>query len=916
MAGLCGCWKLSSQGHCDGCGYKVLLRGALNNAPYQPSSSKSSRHDKSSTEASASSNRPSSSDWRSSGGRQTVTSSLDRKTPTAPRTTTSSSSNTTTATIQQLPGSPYQYRRHSHPFQLHEDHLSRSKHHYHHHQHHHHHHHHPQSQLPQSSAYNVPLPQSLCTPECDSSNGFEGGGGGGGVGGVGGGSVLWRRRAGGSFPQQMLLSVMQPPRHLLLDPTAGLHLTGEEGKHPTSSCASPTTTAASSSVSQHVDTSSLPPCLPLPNSSLSTPPPPPPLLHPPCPPSPRVPPFEIGSFLPPVSPRWMSDTVGPPPSSVAPWSSMASSSSLQVRYQALSLARASSRSHSDLRQVVAPSDTSSSSCLASATVSTSTPDPSSTSPLSGSRPSSMYSSHTLPAPPPPTRARRLSVRRPQESNRSQPAFGLKQTNKTRPTIFGTLADGGKGAARDHKVGLPQGARTRSSHEHETSDGEHQSAPDHEHALVYEDGVLVAGSLQALVQHAVPTGTYYPDTAYLFAFLLSARLFIKPHELLQRICAVGFAQQGITNSHDASSVKNEQLSNFVRHMVQLLAEWSETFPYDFRDDRLMAGVRSLTHRCIALRPDLRRDVTQVLHNLLNKLTHLERFEESAAKLAAPPPADLIPQPSDISEICASPLVMAQQLTHIELERLSFIGPEEFVQAFAKDNLDTSYKDLKRTCNLEAYIQWFNRLSYLVATHACSHVKRKVRVRLIEWWVEVARECFNIGNFNSLMGVIAGLNMAPVSRMKKTWSKVQSAKFSVLEHQMDPSSNFSSYRSTLKAAMWRSAGALDDRQKIVIPFFSLLVKDLYFLNEGCANRLPNGHINFDKFWQLAKQVTEFLAWKQVSCPFTRHPEVITYLLTTQILSETGLALASFECESPENHYEKERYKALKSALNPTT
>lgn len=58
--------------------------------------------------------------------------------------------------------------------------------------------------------------------------------------------------------------------------------------------------------------------------------------------------------------------------------------------------------------------------------------------------------------------------------------------------------------------------------------------------------------------------------------------------------------------------------------------------------------------------------------------------------------------------------------------------------------------------------------------------------------------------------------------------------VLEHQMDPTSNFHSYRSTLKAAMWRSAGATDERQRIVIPFFSLLVKDLYFLNEGCSNR----------------------------------------------------------------------------------
>lgn len=33
------------------------------------------------------------------------------------------------------------------------------------------------------------------------------------------------------------------------------------------------------------------------------------------------------------------------------------------------------------------------------------------------------------------------------------------------------------------------------------------------------------------------------------------------------------------------------------------------------------------------------------------------------------------------------------------------------------------------------------------------------------------------------------------------------------------------------------------QIVIPFFSLLIKDIYFLNEGCASRLPDGHINFE-------------------------------------------------------------------------
>ena len=49
-------------------------------------------------------------------------------------------------------------------------------------------------------------------------------------------------------------------------------------------------------------------------------------------------------------------------------------------------------------------------------------------------------------------------------------------------------------------------------------------------------------------------------------------------------------------------------------------------------------------------------------------------------------------------------------------------------------------------------------------------------------------------------------------------------------MNPSSNFLSYRATLKAAILRSEGATDQIQRIIIPFFSLLVKDLLVVNEA--------------------------------------------------------------------------------------
>lgn len=151
-------------------------------------------------------------------------------------------------------------------------------------------------------------------------------------------------------------------------------------------------------------------------------------------------------------------------------------------------------------------------------------------------------------------------------------------------------------------------------------------------------------------------------------------------------------------------------------------------------------------------------------------------------------------------------------------------------------------------------------------------------------------------------------------------------------MDPTSNFNSYRSTLKAAMWRSEGATEERERIIIPFFSLFVKDLYFLNEGCSNRyetvhgclrfyndiyiffcfrrLPNNHINFEKCSQLAKQVMEFNEWKKVNCPFEKLPNVIAYLQHSVVLNETTLSMASFECETPENTEEKDRYKTVKA------
>lgn len=78
------------------------------------------------------------------------------------------------------------------------------------------------------------------------------------------------------------------------------------------------------------------------------------------------------------------------------------------------------------------------------------------------------------------------------------------------------------------------------------------------------------------------------------------------------------------------------------LVQLLAEWTETFPYDFRDERVMGHVRAITQKVAAVDAAARQEVSALLQNLLLRLTALERYEEGLARLATEAAAEQLTQ----------------------------------------------------------------------------------------------------------------------------------------------------------------------------------------------------------------------------------------------------------------------------------
>jgi hypothetical protein len=75
--------------------------------------------------------------------------------------------------------------------------------------------------------------------------------------------------------------------------------------------------------------------------------------------------------------------------------------------------------------------------------------------------------------------------------------------------------------------------------------------------------------------------------------------------------------------------------------------------------------------------------------------------------------------------------------------------------AADSDSTKSSSPTWTFCLESYINWSNRLSSFVTTEIIKHLKRHIRVKLLNYFIDAALECFNTGNFNSMMGILGNI-----------------------------------------------------------------------------------------------------------------------------------------------------------------
>ncbi|CAD5220794.1 unnamed protein product [Bursaphelenchus okinawaensis] len=430
----------------------------------------------------------------------------------------------------------------------------------------------------------------------------------------------------------------------------------------------------------------------------------------------------------------------------------------------------------------------------------------------------------------------------------------------------------------------------------------------------EDGSITSAGPEALWKKLLPTQEYEPSRKLVFTLLLNLRAFVSPVEMLQKL-----VQNCIFEQHTSLSNFNRHThSKLSEHVYNFISEWTTSIPYDFRSDEMRQRLSELFSLC-ATDSTQNRKFSKLMDNLNHVLAKREHYERAMKNLDSNYDMDLekTEQMSGLVAMGAQPQVVAQQLAHIELERLSMIGVDEIVQMLGNVNLESlGEHNSDTTGNIKYYIKWFNQLSVFTASEIQKHTRKKHRVRCIEFFIDLGKECINIGNFNSLMAIVAGLSSQAVTRLKKTWQRVDKAKLEILQHQLNPSGNFVSYRATLNAAIWRSECAKNDNERVIIPFFGLMLKDLYIIHRASLDPLPNGQLKIAMFAQFAQHMANLILWKDRPCPFKRNTSILQYLLLAPSYVENDLLTLSFENEPPETPNEREQYKKLTEAKSDTS
>lgn len=388
-----------------------------------------------------------------------------------------------------------------------------------------------------------------------------------------------------------------------------------------------------------------------------------------------------------------------------------------------------------------------------------------------------------------------------------------------------------------------------------------------------EGTVKGGTIQALVERLTTHDA--PDTKYNKTFLMTYKSFTTTSELFDQLVARFWIQppDGITPA------ELEEWKRLKQHVVR--ARVLNTFKSMIVDNDILEEEDAFIFE--RMKEFISNEEVQNFAAAKQLGIHIERAQKGNTRPpiptpAAPPPPSIQPKTSKKGEMKLSdvdPLEMARQLTLMEGYLYQKIRPIECLQRSRDSKGDIND-------NISQVIRFANKISDWVAETILAKDDSRRRASVVKNFIAIADRCKSLHNFPSMLAIVAGLNMTPIRRLKRTWEQVPQRFMTMLsqcETMLNTNKNFGNYRHKLSTIV-----------APCVPFIGVFLTQLTFINEN-PNMIGPNLINFRKRQKAAEVIDDIKRWQLAPYSFNVVPSVASFIEDSLRQFEEGRDLSDF-------------------------
>ncbi|XP_070115090.1 ral guanine nucleotide dissociation stimulator-like [Equus caballus] len=238
---------------------------------------------------------------------------------------------------------------------------------------------------------------------------------------------------------------------------------------------------------------------------------------------------------------------------------------------------------------------------------------------------------------------------------------------------------------------------------------------------------------------------------------------------------------------------------------------------------------------------------------------------------------------------SPRDVAEQLTAIDAEVFKNVEPSECLGSTWGKRNRPGHENVAPT--VWATVVQFNRVVKCVMTSCLGdpNVTARGRAKVLERWIEVARECRALRNISSLHAVLSALQSVPIHRLKKTWGKVSRKSYRKFKKLCDEDNSLS-WELLIKSSLdeqedgsWQKQpskfatllrtlqrGRKRQQQKGIVPFLGTMLTDLIMLDTAMEDYVNGNEINHEKKKKEHKVMMEIVQLQEAAENYNLEPQ----------------------------------------------